>query len=183
MEKTSGKLNKRLINKIIISLIIISVLIYLFQITVAKNLSLSSDQVDHLFHFTQNTILLLVFILILALIFYNSKETWQKITLGIIGIPILLIFFVATLFSLGVIFTPKSANIRHYFYEKDGYNYYVISERFWAFEGSSNLKYYKEKPLFLFIKHRPEVSEHEISINGINLRDVNEQFFKKYFHE
>ncbi len=182
MKKKSGKINKRLINKIIISIIIISLLIYLSQITFAKSISFSSDQVDHFFHFTENNILLLVLILILVLIFYNSKETWQKIILGIIGIPILLVFFVATLFSLGVIFTTKSANLRYYFYDRDGYNYYVISERFWAFEGSSNLKYYKEKPLFLFIKHRPEVTKQELIESGIKIEEVNEKFFKIYFN-
>ena len=64
--------------------------------------------------------------------------------------------------SYGVLADPNSY-ARFYFYENDGFKYFVTSERYVAFSGSRELKYYKEKDLILFLKTRKELSDAEVS--------------------
>ena len=72
---------------------------------------------------------------------------------------------------------PDEVFVRHYFYQKDGYNYYIVSERYAAFE-SRNLMIYKEKPIFLFLKNRERVSDLELAKNKIDMSEVYKGFNK-----
>ena len=171
----------KLFKKILIVLIIFFVLIFIYQITFAQNISFSNDIVDHFFHFTQTVNAVFIFFLLLCLLFINSKETWQKVITGILVLPVILFLLLGVVMSSGIVFARDETNMRHYFFNKDGYNYYLVSERFWAFEGSSNLKIYKEKPLFLFVKERLSVDENELINNKVDYVKEYQIFLNQRF--
>lgn len=177
------QMENRIVKKVILIILLILIIIFVFQITFAKSLSFSNDNVDHFFHFTQNTIIISIVSIILLFLFINSKRTGHRIVIGMVSLPVILLFIVSVIFSIGIVFKNDSTNVRYYFFNKDGYSYYVVSERFYAFEGSSNLQYYKEKPLVFFIKQRVYVSEEELNDLGIRISEVNKIFLKKYFKD
>ena len=168
-------------NKILITLIIFLLIIFLYQVTFAEKFSFSNPNIDNFFYFTKWTILLSIIFSFILFVFINVKRLGQKIAIGIVSFPIIIIFFVAVYFSIRIVLFGSSVNIRYGFLEKNNYTYYVISERFFAFEGSPNLKYYKEKTIFWFIKNRQAINENELNNLEVNLDKVNKNFYKIYF--
>jgi hypothetical protein len=174
---------KLLLKRVILITLFFIVSIFIYQITWAQNISFSNNMIDNFFHFSKNTIALFIIVLILWYLFLISKKTLHKNIIGFSLIPIVLLFLLSLLYLSAPVFAPSKANIRHYFYEKNGYSYYLVSERYWAFEGSSNLRIYREKPLFLFLKERVSVSEEELAENNINYGQEYQLFFEKYFNQ
>ena len=145
----------KLLKKIVISLIIFFTLIFIYQITFAKNISFSNDIIDRYFYYTQTQNAIFIFFLLLCLLFLNSKQTWEKVISVALILPTFIFLLLGIFFISGVV-GNDSTNVRHYFFNKDGYSYYMISE------GRLNIKMYKEKPLFLFIKELKVVNRKRI---------------------
>jgi hypothetical protein len=161
-------LESKLLKKILISLIIFFTLIFIFQITLAQDFNFSNGLIDNYFHFSQVLNVVLIFFLLLFLLLINSKQTWEQVVTGILILPITLLLL------FGIVILPET-DVRHYFFNKDGYSYYIVNE------GRINLKVYKEKPAFFFIKERKRVTEDELKSNGIDYSKEYDNYLKKYF--
>ncbi len=172
----SDKINNK-VEKIILGAILLFSLLFLYQITIASNISFSNGIIDRLLHFCEVPVFIFVVILVLVYFFNKLKRLGQRIAIGLISLPVVFIFIVTILFSSGIVFASDEAMIRYYFFEKGDYSYYVISERFYAFEGSSELKIYKEKPILLFLQARYNVSEDELSYYNINVDTVYQHYY------
>lgn len=174
---------KILLKKTILLLMAFSLIVIIYQITLAQNISFSNDIIDHYFHFSEFSMLVFLGLLMIIYLVLISSRAWQKILLGITIIPVVLILLISIFFLSGAVFAPSQANARYYFYKKDGYNYYIVSERYVAFEGSANIKIYKEKPLFLFIKERKVVNDDELLKNKVDINKAINNFLRISFKE
>lgn len=69
---------------------------------------------------------------------------------------------------------------KYYFYKDKEYSYYMVSERFFALDGLE-LKIYKERPIFGFIKKRSIANEDKLIADGVDMRKATNAFIKKYY--
>ena len=160
---------------------IVILILFIYQITFATDFSFGAGQIDRYLYFCDSITLSIFLLVLLAYFFIKKTKRGQRITIGLISAPVFIFFLITVLFSYAVIFASDKATMRHYFFEKDQYQYYVTSERFWAFEGSANLAFYKEKKILGFIKYRPSVSNKELENEGIDMESVTKKFYEKYF--
>jgi hypothetical protein len=151
--------------KVIKVLLVLLCTLLIFQVTLAPNFSFSNNIVDNLFYSTSSYVGLSILLLLFILLILRSNRKWIRILSIIAIVPVGLFFLISLLFMLPILLADYP---RYYFFEKDGFHYYVVSERLFAFEGSRELKYYKEKTLWLFLKERKIVDEHELTTNGID---------------
>ena len=141
---------KKLLIKIINAALLVSILILIFEITFADKCSFSNDRVDLFIHHTQTPLMVFILLSILVLLFLFSKKNWQKLVTSILAIPFLLIMLFIILFFSKFITMPDEVFVRHYFYQKDGYNYYIVSERYAAFESRNLIEYTRKNQYFYF---------------------------------
>lgn len=115
--------------------IALTLLLLLMQFTVADKLSLSNDPIDNFLHFGKFwTISFLLFLLLAEVFLYSSKLLF-KIISGIMWliwtIPIILIGWILIM----IMFRGERADARYYFSSKNGFSYYIKSERLTALDG------------------------------------------------
>jgi hypothetical protein len=170
--------SKIIVIKIINTTLILFIFVLIYQLAFADHYSFSNDRIDLFFHNSTVSNTVFIFLLIIILLFIYSKKNWQKLLLGLLIIPIAGIFLFVLLFTAGIVGLSQEVLIRQYFYQKNGYNYYVISERYFATE-HMNFVIYKEKPVFLFLKKRERVKEAELMNYRIDMDNVYKQYFKK----
>jgi hypothetical protein len=174
------KNSKFMFYKTLILLNVLFTAFFIFQLTYASNISLSNSRIDQFVHHSQVFCGSVVIILFLSLLIIHLKNKWIKITLGIIILPISLTMLLGlTVVSYGML-APSDSYSRFYFYEKDNFNYYVTSERFAAFSGGRELKYYKEKELVLFLKRRIELTETDIANIKQLAQSAADSLWQKY---
>ncbi len=166
---------KTIFFKVAVSITLSLILFFIFQITYADQLSFSNVKIDHILHFTSSTVFILIVLMLFGIILLVSKRMWLKILAAAGSLLSMLLLLVTLVFASMIIFSSDKTNYRYYFSEKDGYKYYAISERFVAFEGSSEIHLYKEKTLFAFVKRRLQVTEEEL--RGMNI-DPDEVYGK-----
>ena len=153
---------KIIFKKALVPLIIFLSAFFIFQVTYASQVSFSNPRIDEFVHHSQFIIGAIGIILFLFLLITHIKIKWIKITLGIIIVPIFLIMLLGLLFVSYGVLSDSNSYARFYFYKNDGFKYFVTSERYVAFSGSRELKYYEEKDLILFLKTRKELSDAEV---------------------
>jgi hypothetical protein len=77
-------------------------------------------------------------------------------------------------------FRGEKADARYYFGSKNGFSYYIKSERLSALDGSE-LHIYKERPLFFFVKERLPVKDEELNAMGVKPDKIRSYFIDEYF--
>lgn len=171
---------KQILQKTLLSLDIFFIVILMFQLTIAEDFSFSVGEIDRYLHFCSSITICIILLITLSYFFINKSRLGQRITIGLLSLPVIVFFMMSLLFLSAVIFANEKTTMKHYFFEKDDYKYFVTSERFWAFEGSSNLAYYKEKTIIGFIKYRPSVSYEDLESKGIDMKYVTDKFYEKF---
>jgi len=169
---------KNITIKVITVITMILTALFIFQITFADQFSVDNQKIDHILHFTSGTVLILIILLSFIFILLVTKKRWLIILSSIVSGLSLLLLLIALVFSSMIIYSSDRTNYRYYFSRNGEYQYYVVSERFVAFEGSSNFHIYKEKPLFLFIKQRLSVSEEELKNMHLNAPNLYSKFLE-----
>ena len=173
-----GKTIAKTVIKIINIILALFILILIYQLLYADHYSFSNDRIDlFLHHSTASNTVFVIFLILLLLLLY-SKKIWQRLLLGLLTLPVIGILLLFLLFSAGIVGLLQEFLIRQYFYQKDGFNYYLISERYAAFD-HMNFVIYKEKPVFLFLKKRERVNEAELIKNKIEMKNVYSEYYKK----
>ena len=171
---------KLILKKALIPLIIFFAAFFIFQVTNASEVSFSNPRIDEFVHHSQIIVGAIVIILFLFLVIAHIKTKWIKVTLGIFMVPIFLIMLLGLLFVSYGVFANSDAYARIYFYENNGFKYFVTSERYVAFSGSRELKYYKEKELILFLKTQKELTDIEVSSLQPLTQAAAESLWQKY---
>lgn len=163
--------------KILKGIIVLLIIVYLFQVTFAERISFNNFIIDNFFYFASYFSLITIALFSSVLMFLITKNRWLRISSFIVTIPFGFMLFILLLFTVPTVLTdfPK-----YYFFKKDGYHYYVTSERVFGFEGSRNLKFYKDKKLVLFLKERLRVSESELILNSIDPNKQSSKLWELY---
>jgi hypothetical protein len=152
-------------------------IIFLIQITLPSTLSFSNNVIDNLFRFGRYIVAICILSCVVGRIVLSTKRHWIRVISAIVGIPFGFLFLVTIPILSGGLFANSP---KYYFLEKDGYHYYVTSERYWAFQGSRELKFYKERSLFIFVKERFNVPEEELRALGIDPYRPSEKLWELY---
>jgi len=163
----------------IITMIVILLPIQLLQYTVAQDLSFGYVPFDNLLYHGSITTSVFIIFLLLVLIFIKSKKDLASYLSGFASM-VMLVGFLLLIIQLGLMLDSEKVYKREYFFTKNGYNYYLRSERFFATMGTE-LVIHKEKPIFLFIKSRNTVTEAELKNYGVNIDSVEASYLNKYF--
>jgi len=171
---------KLILKKALVPLITFFATFLLFQLTYASNVSFSNPRIDEFVHHSQFIIGAIAIILFMLLIITHIKIKWIKITLGILMVPIFLIMLLGLLFISYGVLADSNSYARFYYYENDGFKYFVTSERYVAFSGGRELKYYKEKDLIFFLKARKELTDVEVSSLQPFTQAAAESLWEKY---
>ncbi|MGE5682820.1 MAG: hypothetical protein ACM34K_18290 [Bacillota bacterium] len=161
-------------------IIVIAILILIIQLTVAENISLSNNIIDNYLHFGKYLNIGLIVLLAIVMVFINAEKLMIKVISGTFFFALLIPFFFLGLLTYGIVFRGENADQRLYFYNKDGYSYYIKSERFMAFEGPMH-RLYKERPLFSFIKERLVTTDSEMKALGVDPDAIKAKFNEVYF--
>ncbi|MFA6599262.1 MAG: hypothetical protein WCS69_16185 [Ignavibacteriaceae bacterium] len=173
------QLNKILLRTLIATIVIL-LPIQLLQYSVAQSLSFGYAPFDNLLYYGSITTSVFIILLLLVLIFIKSKKNFISFLSGLASMVMLLIFLPLFIIQFGIMFDSEKIYKREYFFTKDGYNYYLRSERFFATMGTE-LEIHREKPIFLFIKSRNTVTEAELKKYGVNIDSVEANYLIKYF--
>ncbi len=156
----------------------ITLIVYLYELTIGDSISFGSLSVDYLFYFTTKS-LFLFNVAGIALYFYFKQKNKIGKTISQ-AIFILSGFLFAIYFPLNVIWVIDSPYHKYYFYEENNTKYYLVSERFGALDGPE-LKMYKEKPIFSFIRKRIPADEQILHSKGVDVLKARNDYLKKYF--
>ncbi len=156
----------------------VTVVIYLYQLTIVDYISFCSLSVDYMLYYTTKS-LFLFNLAGIALYFYcKQKIKSVKMLSLIIFFPVGLLFLVYFPFNVLAVINPHYD--KYYFYERNGTEYYMISERFSALDGME-LKFYKENSLVGFIKIRSQIVEEDLPIDDIDIQKERDHYWQKYF--
>lgn len=172
--------NQKSVGKFCIGVSAILLLAVILQYTVGEKLSLSNNVIDNYIHFGLNFNIVYIIFLLTAIAFIFSNKPLIKILSGLLGLILLIPVFLLGILMFGIIFRGEKANERHYFFNKDGYSYYITSERLMVFDGPE-FRLYKEKPLFLFVKERLKVTDEEVRANNLDPDKITSDFIIQHF--
>ena len=148
--------------------------------TYASNISFSHSRVDVFVHHSQYFIGFVIILLILFFLIVKMKVKWIRVTISIFIVPVILCMLIGLIVVSYGVLAPSVCYARYYFYEHENYKYYVTSERYVAFSGSRELKYYKEKDLILFFKRRKELTDVDLSIIKPLAQAAADSLWEKY---
>lgn len=160
--------------------IALTLLMLLLQFTVADNISISNDLIDNFLHFGKSWAICFLVFLVPATIFFHSGKLLIKTISGITGLILSIPVILFGWFLIMIMFRGEKADARYYFSSKNGFSYYIKSERLTALDGSE-LHIYKERPLFFFVKERLPVKDEELNAMGIKPDKIRSYFIDEYF--
>lgn len=156
----------------------ITLVMYLYELTIGDYISFGSLTIDYLFYYTTKSLFLFNLSMIVLYLYLKQKKKSLKIFSLIIFFPLGALFLLYFPFNIGAII--NSPYNKYYFFEENDIKYYMISERFFALD-DMELKIYKEKPVFFFIKHRSSAEEDLLVEKGINIQKVRDKYIQRYF--
>jgi hypothetical protein len=168
------------LGKICIGASAILLLVILLQCTVSNKISFSNNVIDNYLHFGLYFNIGFAIILIASIVFIFTNKPLVKALSSLLVLILMIPVFFIGMMIYDIMFRGDKADERHYFFYKDGYSYYIKSERFMAYEGPE-YRLYKERPLFLFVKERLEVPIEEVKANGLDPDKIKADFYIEHF--
>jgi len=156
----------------------ISLIIYLYELTIGDYISFGSLSIDYLFYYTTNSLFLFNLACIALYIYCKAKRKSIKRISLIIFLPVGILFLFYFPINVWTVTGPHYD--KYYFYENNDAKYYIISERFGALD-RAELKLYREKSIFSFIKERTPADEQQLINEGVDVTKAINIYVNKYF--
>ncbi len=171
------KAYKKLIqnNKFAIALLIL----FPFNENISPHLSFSNVYIDRFFHYSGETLFFVGTTILLGRLYFYINQSTIKYIVAILQVINGIILFIVTSIFLITLLESEIDSVKYYFTEKNEYQYYVLSKRRSALDDML-VNIYKEKKIFLFIKHREWVSKTEFDELNIDQIQLENEYWKFY---